>query len=387
MDKRIYRNTRYQNIKQHIKNKNYVVLINKPIKTSISRIDGEKIWRIEDALKIRDDSKIKNQRIARINYHDNFDELWTEYINYCKYDLKLAYNTIRKKEVLYNIYLKKKINSKITKLTKQELLILIDKLKTSNKQKNEIRTILKAFFNWCKNEKEILIINPLDNTKDYKTENEEMKYWLPNDLAKFLNYLDDIIINKDPKEKEIAYRIKMLTIITFSLGDRIGETRALTFGSIDSEKELIHINHSINYDIKSDDFLSHTKTYSSNRTIDITSNLINKINDYKTYLINELGYKVDDNSLIFLNHKTKRPYSDITLREEFYKYIELANVPKIRMYDLRHTYVATMMLEEKEMYLFSKRIGHSSIATTVNKYGHLSNRIKKETAKVTDKYI
>ena len=57
------------------------------------------------------------------------------------------------------------------------------------------------------------------------------------------------------------------------------------------------------------------------------------------------------------------------------------------MYDLRHTYVATMMLEEKELYLFSRRIGHSSIATTVNKYGHLSNKVRKETAKVTDKYI
>ena len=64
-----------------------------------------------------------------------------------------------------------------------------------------------------------------------------------------------------------------------------------------------------------------------------------------------------------------------------------AKVRKIRMYDLRHTYVATMMAEGKELYLISERLGHSSYATTVNKYGHLSNQVRKEVALVTDKYL
>lgn len=57
------------------------------------------------------------------------------------------------------------------------------------------------------------------------------------------------------------------------------------------------------------------------------------------------------------------------------------------MYDLRHTFVATMMAEGKELYHISQRIGHSSYNTTVDKYGHLSNEARKEIAKTTDKYI
>ena len=57
------------------------------------------------------------------------------------------------------------------------------------------------------------------------------------------------------------------------------------------------------------------------------------------------------------------------------------------MYDLRHTYVATMMMEGKELYHISRRLGHSNYSTTVNKYEHLSNKTRKEIAELTDKYL
>lgn len=56
------------------------------------------------------------------------------------------------------------------------------------------------------------------------------------------------------------------------------------------------------------------------------------------------------------------------------------------MYDLRHTYAATMMSEGLELYHISERLGHTNYNTTVNKYGHLSNEKRKEIAKTTDKY-
>ena len=49
-------------------------------------------------------------------YHkNNFDLLWIQYMNYCKYEQKLAYNTILRKEKTYNKYLKHKISKKIKK--------------------------------------------------------------------------------------------------------------------------------------------------------------------------------------------------------------------------------------------------------------------------------
>ena len=43
-------------------------------------------------------------------------------------------------------------------------------------------------------------------------------------------------------------------------------------------------------------------------------------------------------------------------------------------------------MEGKELYHISERLGHSSYSTTVNKYGHLSNKVRKEIAEITDKY-
>ena len=214
-----------------------------------------------------------------------------------------------------------------------------------------------------------------------------MKYWTSDELKRFLECVRSDLNSSNKSIKAKAFLTKTLVEITFTLGDRIGETRALTFGSIDVVKETLSILHSINYDRTSDDFVSNTKTYESERIVDISQKLINSISDYRLFLEKELEYNVTDDTLIFFNHQTKRPYSDVTLRKHFYYYCNKANVTKIRMYDLRHTYVANMMAEGKEAYLFSKRIGHKNISTTIDIYGHLSNKTRKELAQATDKYI
>lgn len=387
MNLKVYEKTRYQNIYRHKKNKNYLIMISKPVKSSISSINGEKILKIEDALKIRDNPKIKLQKGAEVKYKDGFDELWDKYIYSCKYELKQSFNTYNKKEKIYNKHLKNKFKQ-LSKITKDDIIRFLNNTDTTEKQKNEILKALKAFFSWCL-EENYIIVSPTSKIKNYKVEKSIMKYWLPEDVQKFFMFINSYIEsdNFNSKEKEIAYRIKILVLLGFSLGDRIGETRALTFNSINEQKSEISITHSINYDTKSDDFLSSTKTYSSQRCINVSDKLIVEIKAYKYYLINELDYNISNDTLIFLNHQTNRPFSDATLRKDFYNICELADVPKIRMYDLRHTFVATMMSEEKELYLISEKLGHTSFSTTVNKYGHLSNKVRKEIAKVTDKYI
>lgn len=386
MDKKVYENTRYQNIYRHKKNKNYVIMISKPVKSSISRIDGKKIMKLEDALKIRDNKKIKAQKGQEIACSEDFDTLWCKYIYACKNIKKLAYNTMKRKIKIYNKYLKGKIQTRVSKLKKEELATFIDNIDTTDKEKNQIIKELKTFFNWCISE-EYLIVSPMDAIEKYKVQKSEMKFWTPEELKKVLNTLDDDIINGNKNDVMRASMVKILILIGFSLGDRIGETRALTFDCFDENLGIVEIKHSINYNINDEEFLSNTKNYHSQRKIDITKKLINEVKDYKNFLIENTNYAINDNNLIFFNYKRKKPYSDTNLRKQFTYYCYKANVTKIRMYDLRHTYVATMMAEGKELYHISSRIGHNNYSTTVNKYGHLSNKIRKEIAAVTDKYI
>lgn len=383
MDLKKYEKTRYQNIYRNIKNKNYIIMLSKPVKTSIASVEGKKIMKLEEALKIRDNPKIRHAKATETLNKEDFDSMWCKYITWCKYDAKLEYNTLLRKERTYNKYLKNKINVKLTKLNKQYFITFIENQNCSLKQKNQILKELKTFFNWCIKE-EYIYYSPMIGITKYKTEKPKMKFWTTNDLKRFLDEINNCIENNI--YKETAYRTKILTLIGFTLGDRIGETRALTFDMFNKETKSVSILHSINYNKNSQDFISHTKTYQSQRVIDITDKLINEINNYKYFLIHELGYEVNDNELIFLNRTTNKPISDVSLRKSFYYFCDRANVEKIRMYDLRHTYVATMMEEGKELYHISERLGHSNYSTTVNHYGHLSTKIRKEIAETTDKY-
>lgn len=386
MDLKTYEKTRYQNIYRHKKNKNYVIMLSKPVKTSISRIDNEKILSIDKALEIRE-SHLKLQKKLEERYKkDSFDEVWNKYMNYCKYNLKLAYNTIWHKEKDYKQFFKDKFDIPLIKITTDFLAKYIDNLDTTNKQKNQAIKQLKPFFNWCI-EENYINTNPMNKIKKYKVLKEEMKYWLPEDYLQFNRTIDFDINNGKTREQKEAYLIKIMVLIGFILGNRIGESRALAFGKCNATDCTVHIDHSINYDPHSKDFVSFTKTYSSQRIIYVTPKFIEEIEKYKDFLTNELGYTINDDTLILFNHELKKPYSDTFLRKKFYYYCDKAKVPRIRLYDLRHTHVATLMGEGIQLYQISERLGHTDYRTTVNKYGHLSKKVRKEIAKTTDKFI
>ena len=370
MNLKVYEKTRYQNIYRHKKNKNYLIMISKPVKTSISSINGEKIQRLDDALKIRDNPKIKLQKGVEINNKDDFDGLYVKYINWCENAQKLAKNSIIRKSKTYNKYLKGVFNKRISKLKEEDFTYYINKLSCTDKTKNEIIKETKAFLNWCVKQK-ALLYNPVANVSKYKVLRTEMKFWTPEEIKKFFSIVQNDINNNI--NKEIAYRTYMFTLIGFSLGDRTGETLNLTFENFNNKTNTVVIKG--------------TKTKKSDREIDVSKKLIQEVQKYKWYLINEFDYDITKNELIFCNHNTKRKLTDTTMRKHFYYYCDKAGVSKIRMYDLRHTYVATMMMEGKELYHISQRIGHSSYNTTVDKYGHLSNKVRKEIAEITDKYI
>jgi Site-specific recombinase XerD len=373
MDK-IYERTRYLNIYKHGKNGNYMIRYKN---TTVSKINGKKIYDIKAARDYIAKLELNIKKIEQSSNSYLFKDLWNEYIKYCNDIMKLSFNTLKKKKVFYNCYYKDLENEKVNNISKNDVIDFINSEDTTNKQKNEILKHLRAFFNWCENNKEIIVKNPTKNIKYIKVPKVEMKYWTIEEFSKFISYIE-----KDTSE--IGRRTKILVLLGLYLGDRIGESRALTWNSINESHCTIQISHSINYDTKSSDFLSTTKTYSSDRIVDVSEKLIIELNKYKDYLINK---QINVKDLIFYNYNTNRPYSDVTLRKAFHKYCELAKVPKIRMYDLRHTYVALMMTDGWELYHISKRLGHSNYSTTVNKYGHLENKVRKEIAKTTDKYI
>jgi integrase len=53
------------------------------------------------------------------------------------------------------------------------------------------------------------------------------------------------------------------------------------------------------------------------------------------------------------------------------KIIEQTGLPYIRIHDLRHSHASYLIKNGANMYAVSRRLGHSSIQMTIDRYTHL----------------
>ena len=55
----------------------------------------------------------------------------------------------------------------------------------------------------------------------------------------------------------------------------------------------------------------------------------------------------------------------------FYRLLEKAELRRIRLHDLRHTYASLLIQQGESLAYVQEQLGHSSIQVTVDTYGHL----------------
>lgn len=68
------------------------------------------------------------------------------------------------------------------------------------------------------------------------------------------------------------------------------------------------------------------------------------------------------------------------LSSNFHSLIAKANVPDMPIHGLRHSHVSLLISKQYNIFEISKRIGHKSISTTQDIYGHLFDNVQKAIA-------
>ncbi|MHC4060390.1 MAG: tyrosine-type recombinase/integrase [Planctomycetota bacterium] len=71
--------------------------------------------------------------------------------------------------------------------------------------------------------------------------------------------------------------------------------------------------------------------------------------------------------------------SKIVRVKVFQPLLEKANLPKIRIHDIRHTYASLLLQAGAPIHYVKEQLGHSTIATTVDLYGHIAPGVNRET--------
>lgn len=89
------------------------------------------------------------------------------------------------------------------------------------------------------------------------------------------------------------------------------------------------------------------------------------------------SYFPDPNQRIFAITKSK-------LTHRFHKLSEEAGLRRITVHGLRHSHVSLLISKKYDIFEVSKRIGHKSIKTTQDIYGHLFDEVQKTIANDLD---
>ena len=147
-------------------------------------------------------------------------------------------------------------------------------------------------------------------------------------------------------------------------GMRKSEIQALTWNDIDFLHSTISISKS--WDDAKKAFKT-TKTESSQRTIKVNRQLLNRLAELKA----------NDTTMVFQNVLGTIPTSN-ALNKCLRSIMSECGIEKqgFHFHSLRHVHVAYLLSKGVDIYAISKRLGHSNITITLNTYSYLIDEYK-----------
>ena len=184
----------------------------------------------------------------------------------------------------------------------------------------------------------------------------ELNFWTKDEYEVFI---------KGFGAEDEMYRI--IFQMLFWLGCRIGEVLALTASVIDLENGTISVSKTY-FRRNKTDYITSPKTESSNRKITIPKFLKGEIKEYL-----DRQYELAPEDRIF-------PITDRAVQKKMKQKTEEAKLKPIRVHDLRHSHIALLIEKGLQPLVIAQRVGHDSVNTTMNIYGHLYPNKQKEVA-------
>lgn len=185
---------------------------------------------------------------------------------------------------------------------------------------------------------------------------KELNFWTKEEF--------DIFIESFSEDEKVY---KLIYQLLFWLGCRIGEVMALTFSDIDYEKSTVTINKTL-FRRGKEILVTTPKTESSVRKVTIPEFLVDEIRQYT-----ECIYKPEDNNRLF-------ELTDRAVQKKIKSKANKCHLKPIRVHDLRHSHVAFLIEKGVQPLVIAQRVGHDSVNTTMNIYGHLYPNKQKQVA-------
>lgn len=227
--------------------------------------------------------------------------------------------------------------------------------------------------------------NPCAPLKRLAQKHKEMAYYTPEQFKYFMTLF-----------KENEYHFQLLYKTLMFTGARIGEALALTWEKVNFTEGYIDIHGTAHYR-KKEITIAETKTSQSVRRIFIHKAFLDELLTWKAQQAKLLEKYTSDPEKLQIYQTSpnilKAPDVHNFKRDQLKKRVP-PDLKLIRNHDFRHSHAAFLISQglrqgEGKDYLFftlMKRLGHSSITTTINTYSHLFPTQQKEIASAFDDF-
>lgn len=131
------------------------------------------------------------------------------------------------------------------------------------------------------------------------------------------------------------------------------------------------------------------KTDASGRTINLDPQTTATLRAHRATQAQErlaAGPAWHDHGLVFTWEDGRGPHPD-WLSHEFVRLVERAALPRIRLHDVRHTHATLMLKAGIHPKIVSERLGHSSVAFTLDTYSHVLPGMQAEAAQIFAEFV
>jgi integrase len=193
---------------------------------------------------------------------------------------------------------------------------------------------------------------------------------------------------EEAKKLELSSSIPYYTLFYTALhtGMRRGELLALRWCDINLEMMTISVNRSLQILKDGTMIVREPKTPKARRLIAMTPSLALQLKEHRSTqnalrLFDNNPVKQDD---LILSKFDGTALNPDTITPAFAKAAKRARL-KLRLHDLRHTHATLMLKSGVHLKIVSERLGHATVAFTLDTYTHVVPGLQEAAAKRFDK--
>jgi integrase len=222
----------------------------------------------------------------------------------------------------------------------------------------------------------LLMRNVTDAVDPPRRSSPEMRTWDTRQVAAVLAKAAD-------DDLEALWRLALLA------GMRRGELLGLRWGDLDLDAGTLSVRRTLSRGSSSRLEIGEPKTGAGKRRVSLPASAVESLRQHRKRQLKQrlaAGPAYVDQDLVFAKVDGGNIHPN-TLSRRFGQLIERAGVPPIRFHDLRHTCATMLLAEEVHPKVVQERLGHATIAETLDRYSHVAEDMQRHAADRLDAAI